>query len=415
MLLVIVFVVQDPFLSKAGRLEGNGTPETIQAFVYDTSIQDMEGFFIRYYPNGGTVPGETLTEYSTEDLPILPDAPVRDGYNFAGWYTDSGFSNKINRIDEDAARDYNLYAKWTKCINTDQNVQMYSYQSKNKKLKDCSYTFLNHIKIPGMPSTREEDIRANRITDTSQCPQGICMTDEFLLVSAYSSGEGSYGCLHIFNRENGEYLATLGLKKKSHMGGITFDGSNIWVCHSSSRTLECIPYAFVEWVASCMPQSVIDCSSMFEEYKVSNAPSCVAYHDGLLWVATHTKILNSTMTAYQIKADGLKKVKSYRIPDKVQGVAFDRDGRVFISSSYGRTSSSYLKLYESAELLDQKPGKPMAKVEMPPCSEEICVTEDDVYILFESAGEKYLEGTDGKGRSVSPLDEVLVLSKKSVW
>ena len=27
--------------------------------------------------------------------------------------------------------------------------------------------------------------------------------------------------------------------------------------------------------------------------------------------------------------------------------------------------------------------------------------------MFESAGEKYLEGTDGKGTSLSPIDKIL--------
>ena len=56
----------------------------------------------------------------------------------------------------------------------------------------------------------------------------------------------------------------------------------------------------------------------------------------------------------------------------------------------------------------------MMKVEMPPCSEELELVDGEIYILFESAGEKYLEGTDGKGTSASPVDEILVLPKESV-
>ena len=36
---------------------------------------------------------------------------------------------------------------------------------------------------------------------------------------------------------------------------------------------------------------------------------------------------------------------------------------------------------------------------MPLVLEEIDIEGDAIYILFESAGEKYLAGTDGKGRS----------------
>ena len=44
---------------------------------------------------------------------------------------------------------------------------------------------------------------------------------------------------------------------------------------------------------------------------------------------------------------------------------------------------------------------------MPPASEELDVSDNTLYILFESAGEKYYEGTDGKGKSLFPLDKIL--------
>ena len=98
----------------------------------------------------------------------------------------------------------------------------------------------------------------------------------------------------------------------------------------------------------------------------------------------------------------------------MQGIAFDEEGAVYVSTSYGRKQSSYLKVYASIDAMDDRPGRPRVKVEMPPCSEELEVSDGSIYILFESAGEKYLEGTDGKGKSTAPLDKILVLSKKSI-
>ena len=46
---------------------------------------------------------------------------------------------------------------------------------------------------------------------------------------------------------------------------------------------------------------------------------------------------------------------------------------------------------------------------MPPCSEEIDIYNDTIYVMFESAGEKYLEGTDGKGTSLSPIEKILMI------
>lgn len=429
MLFIFVFLIQEPSLSKAGYFERDVYFVNQRALSYSFQAGDAAGFApqaagafaVQYWLNGGKNAKGNPLEYSQEDLPIVLDIPTKEGYNFAGWYTDSGFSKKIGRIDEGEARNHKLYAKWTKCIDSSQNLQTYSYHigatqdATTKKAKNCSYGFLENVKIPGMPSTREEDRKDNRIADTSQCPQGICFANEYLLISSYSGGaDRTLGCIHVFDRESGEYLATLGMKERSHLGGLAFDGESVWACNSNNSALERIPYAFIKQVASCMPQSIVDCSKQFAQYRVSNAPSCIAYYDGLLWVATHTRILNSKAVAYQVEEDGLRPVKSCRIPDKVQGIAFDEEGAVYVSTSYGRKQSSYLKVYASIEAMDDRPSRPRVKVEMPPCSEELEVSDGSIYILFESAGEKYLEGTDGKGKSVAPLDKILVLSKKSI-
>ena len=40
--------------------------------------------------------------------------PVKEGYTFAGWYSDSAFTNRVNRTDTmNVASDITLYAKWT--------------------------------------------------------------------------------------------------------------------------------------------------------------------------------------------------------------------------------------------------------------------------------------------------------------
>ena len=431
-LLIIVLVIQDPSISKAGYLEHEVYLENEQTFLNSLSeeiikenepeLESLNEFHIDYYLNGGTFAEEVPSVYRYDELPSALETPEREGYNFAGWYADSHFSDKVSELNEDTIKGYALYAKWTRCIDDDYSIQMYAYQNttaskrSEKKLKNCSYGFMNEVAIPGMPSTRENDMKENRITDTSQCPQGICLTDDYLLVSSYSSkASGNLGCIHVFDRKTGIYLVTLGMRKKSHLGGLTFDGENIWVCHSNNSTLECIPYVFVQRLAADKPQCVIDCSTLFESFQVSNTPSCISYYDGKIWVATHTKMLNSRMAAYQITRNGLRLVETYRIPDKVQGVTFDDKGKVYLSTSYGRQNSSYIKVYDSIQELDKKPNQPKIKVEMPPCSEEIDIEGDAIYILFESAGEKYFEGTDGKGRSISPIEQILTLSKRSIF
>ena len=219
----------------------------------------------------------------------------------------------------------------------------------------------------------------------------------------------------VIDKESGDYLFTLGMDPASHLGGIAFDGENVWVCNSSKNAIERISYDFIELMASQNPGEVVDATDVVDIYKVSNTPSCITFYGNRLWIATHTKIINSKMKAYfyDKKSDTLKALSTYKIPSKVQGIAFDEDGAVYLSTSYGRRSSSYIKKYASVIEMASEPDSPITAIEMPPGSEEIDIDDGKLCVIFESAGEKYFEGTDGKGVSTSPIDKILQIDLDS--
>ena len=425
--LFAVFLIMVFLLEAADTVQAcDIAPSNILREDYSTGICMGENasaedgvYKVNYILNGGVNIWMNPDAYEEKDLPVTLHVPVRSGYNFAGWYLESNYRTKVTQLTKETLGDVTVFAKWTRIIDDESSVQMYSYNTgssisgTDQELKNCDYSFLQHIEIPGMPQTREEDWISNRISDTNQCPQGICMTDDYVMVTAYSVGKKEVGSLHVFDRESGEYLVTLGMKKESHLGGIAFDGNSLWVCHSDNQTLERIPYGIIKRLAEQKLQTCVDCTDSITEYKVNNRPSCIAYYNDRLYVATETRFFNSKMVAYQFDGEKLQEKAVYRIPNKVQGVAFDEDGTVFVSTSYGRTKSSYLKVYDSLRIMDEKPTKPYVKVEMPPCSEEIEIAEGNIYVLFESAGGKYFEGTDGNGTSISPIDKILAINVSS--
>lgn len=299
------------------------------------------------------------------------------------------------------------------------NVMNYEYNTKtstkskqrNVCLKDLDFSFCENIDIPGMPDTKEDDFLNQYIFSTAQCPQGICITEEFVFITSYSAEEDCLGALMIFDKESGEYLITLGMDKDSHLGGIAYDGENIWVCNSKNKTVERISYDFIALMATQNKGEVVDATNLVDAYKIKNTPSCITFYNGRLWVGTHNVWMNSHMVAYYYNRndDKLKDLSTYNIPSQVQGIAFGEDGEVYLSTSYGRQFSSYIKKYESVFAMTEKVDEPSLTIEMPPCSEEIAVYDRMLYVLFESAGEKYLEGTDGNGKSLSPLDKILLI------
>src|SRR5690554_6831380 len=74
---------------------------------------------INYELNGGHFPGAYPTQYSMNEETLLP-APVRSGYQFAGWYNNSELTgDAITKITIGSVFDKTFYAKWTAIGQTD--------------------------------------------------------------------------------------------------------------------------------------------------------------------------------------------------------------------------------------------------------------------------------------------------------
>ncbi len=423
---IYLFVLLLSGTHSAGTITNSKTVmDTVDSFVslFIDERKESTVVSVVYALNGGVNHKANKTQISKKDFPVMLEIPTREGYNFAGWYTDKSYKNKITEINNPAVAGMVLYAKWTKEIDNYDNVEQYAYKlsgsrkNNQKTLKQCDYQFLDYISIPGMPATKESDLKNNYILEASQCMQGLCFTPDYILMTAYAESEVLPGSLMVFERETGEFLVNLKMKENSHLGGIAFDGENIWVCHSENRTLERISYSLICKIAESGARYCVDVSGMSKEYEVKNIPSCITCYGGRIWVATHSLMFGGEMISYRFDEEEKELVSfgQYEIPKRVQGVAFDKDGRIYFSTSYGRKNSSYLKVYNSLLTLAEVPAKPTVEVEMPPCSEEIVFADDSLYILFESASEKYFEGTDGNGKSLSPLDTLLEIGIASLW
>ena len=334
-LYVFIFLVSDPKLVRACSMiilpdtsKETITSDDVTFDFFDT--QDPSEYHIVYEVNGGINSSNNQKTIQKEELPFTLDVPVKMGYNFAGWYADCSYSRKVTKIDEDSPANMVLFAKWTKNIDNHYNVEMYSYQTgtirdnSQKELKECSYTFLDDLSIPGMPSTREKDYKDNLISSSSQCMQGLCFTPDYILITAYSEDRKNLGSLMVFDRESGEYLVTLGMKKESHLGGIAFDGENVWICHSNSNTLERISYEYITKIAQDAPEYCIDASALSDEYRLKNTPSCITCYGGRLWVATHTRFFDSEMYSYSYdkKEDRCNNNKCFGIITVILAIAF---------------------------------------------------------------------------------------------
>ncbi len=92
--------------------------------VYVTENQYFNAKFklntydIKYNLNGGTNNSNNPSTYTTESSTITLETPSRNGYTFAGWYSDRGLTNKVTTIETGSYGDKTLYAKWTPTVYT---------------------------------------------------------------------------------------------------------------------------------------------------------------------------------------------------------------------------------------------------------------------------------------------------------
>ena len=72
--------------------------------------QDRDEYLITFSSDGGTRIDDVLVEENRSFLE--PNQPVKEGYTFNGWYSDSLLNNTYN-FTFPVAGDINLYAAWT--------------------------------------------------------------------------------------------------------------------------------------------------------------------------------------------------------------------------------------------------------------------------------------------------------------
>ena len=120
----------------------------------------------------------------------------KDNYKLEELNGSSGDSAYYKMVDDASLKEIDNYA----------NVMNYEYttkvstesKQKNVHLKDLDFSFCEYIDIPGMPDTKEEDFLNQYIFSTAQCPQGICITEEFVFITSYSAEDECLGSFMVF-------------------------------------------------------------------------------------------------------------------------------------------------------------------------------------------------------------------------
>ena len=82
----------------------------LKVYTEKVSIEEVE-YPITYVLNGGSLSGMKESYRENDETYVLPE-PVRNGYEFAGWYSDSSFKNAVRSIESGSTGARTFYAKW---------------------------------------------------------------------------------------------------------------------------------------------------------------------------------------------------------------------------------------------------------------------------------------------------------------
>ena len=243
--------------------------------------------------------------------------------------------------------------------------------------------------------------------------QGIGAVDgsDKIFVSGYMA-DGSASRIYVTDKKNASYYVSLSWEGEDftgHLGGITVAGDKVYI--SSGGKIGVISLDAV------LSASSGDAIALEDRIPTNNSASYIfsdenylyvgEFHNGKEHVTDHPYTTpegehNAIIARYSL-TDLTKPDMIYSVRDKVQGVCFTPDGKIILSTSYGRFSDSYYYDYNaetdlitSDEALDGAPvvyvsGDPTV-IKGPAMAEGLDLLDGKVITLSEISSSKYFYG-----------------------
>lgn len=285
--------------------------------------------------------------------------------------------------------------------------------------------------IPGLNAT-ETQVYGEKATSsicTSMTPQGLAVTEDYLLVSAYCRSGTHNSVLYMLDKKTHAFLKEIVLRNRSHVGGLAYDPihHNIWIAGMSRGIPEinAITLTQLEEYSFQAEHLPVTYSQSYDLYAITRS-SFLTYHDNTLYVGYFTQDTASILEEYAIMEDGTLMTQPASeladladpltpialpsdmrvITEQVQGVAFYKNKLLF-SRSYGILPSK-LQVYNNSlqKLLEEHAA--IKTIRFPEKMEQIYVDDDDLYVLFESAAYSY------RATSLLKFDRILKLDLKTL-
>ncbi|MDO5336003.1 MAG: hypothetical protein Q4E89_00885 [Eubacteriales bacterium] len=280
--------------------------------------------------------------------------------------------------------------------------------------------------IPGLTSTRTLEIaEGGQIAScSSMTPQGITVTEEYVLISAYCKTKKHNSVIYVLNKKNHRFIKTLVLPGRPHAGGLAYDSihGRIWYSSHDQGIAQAVSIQLEALKKYHFEREQLPIEVEYTYLYGVIRDSFLTFYDNSLYVGYFSGTGAGTLVRYEVNDTGGLVTEEERqlamdmvmaipedsgvIPPCVQGIAFYQ-GYMLLSQSYGILPSS-LSVYKEDKNIYYAEGNELIEYQMPERMEQICVDGDHLYVVFESAAYAY------RASSLNIVDRALKLNLKKV-
>mgnify|MGYP003365032725 CR=1 FL=1 len=264
--------------------------------------------------------------------------------------------------------------------------------------------------IPGLIRTKTLVAGTTTVTTaTDMDPQGLAITKDYLIISAYSRHKKNNSVLYFLSKKTGNYVKQIVLPTNSHVGGIAYDpvSKRLWLTTQSGQSQATLSAYNHKTLATANFKTTHQATKFDHVVSLPNIPrsSFIAYHHNTLYTGYFSKTTQGKFISYPLSTTGMPRLSSrsdvdlrgkhlygssYTTNKQLQGVTFYQ-GQIMFSQSFGNTHSNLLTFDNDGQKtwLDFDNDDILKKIALPPYLEQIVTDGSDLYVLFESGAAHY--------------------------
>lgn len=297
--------------------------------------------------------------------------------------------------------------------------ELVAFAFEDRKLEKEYGTYV----IPGLKTTKTllTAEGTTPATCTSMTPQGLAVTDKYVLISAYCHTEKHNSVIYVMDKETHWFVKEVILPGRPHVGGLAYDPEHemLWyssneegIAQANSITMDNIEA--YDYEDGHRPIAVNQICSLYGIVR----DSFMTFYEGCLYVGCFNEYTDSVIARYAVDEEGnlvnrldetlgmdfemAVPLDYSTISEQAQGMAFYKD-KLLLSHSYGILPSRVVFYQQSDKRLYVNENSAKS-YRLPERLEQIVVEGDDLYVLFESAAYAY------RTSSTNIVDRVLKLS-----